>query len=190
MTELEIQSLIADILTGDRQKYAVLVNQYRHLVFSLCLKMLKNQEDAEEVAQDTFVKAFQQLKSFRGEAKFSTWLFKIAYFSSINFLRKRKRLRTESLKTTETNGEDYSIFMELAEEERKYYLDLAFTYLTPVERGTISLYYFDENSMEEVAQITGQSLSNTKVIVHRTRKKLNEILNVLLKNKANILLEI
>ena len=81
MTELEIQSLIDDILTGDRQKYAVLVNQYRHLVFSLCLKILKNQEDAEEVAQDTFVKAFQQLKSFRGEAKFSTWLFKIAYFS-------------------------------------------------------------------------------------------------------------
>jgi RNA polymerase sigma-70 factor (ECF subfamily) len=99
-------------------------------------------------------------------------------------------LRTESLKTTETNGEDHSIFMELAEEERKYYLDLALTYLTPVERGIISLYYFEENSMEEVAQITGQSLSNTKVIVHRTRKKLNEILNLLLKNKANILLEI
>lgn len=85
MTDLEIQSLIADILTGDRQKYAVLVNQYRHLVFSLCLKMLKNQEDAEEVAQDTFVKAFQQLKSFRGKLNFRLGFLKSLIFRRLIF---------------------------------------------------------------------------------------------------------
>jgi RNA polymerase sigma factor (sigma-70 family) len=76
MTNFNDQYYINKIIEGDSNVFAVLVDQYKDLVFSLALKMLKNREEAEEVAQDTFVKVFKSLNKFKGDSKFSTWIYK------------------------------------------------------------------------------------------------------------------
>src|SRR5436190_13454972 len=89
-TGLSDNEIISKVLKGEQNAYAELVNRYQAYVFTLTLRMIKSREDAEEVAQDVFVKAYRSLADFRGESKFSTWLYTISTTSSITFLRKNK----------------------------------------------------------------------------------------------------
>src|SRR5205823_9803266 len=98
--------IISLVLKGDHNAYALLVERYKSYVFTLTLRFTKNREDAEEVAQDIFVKAYRSLSDFRGTAKFSTWLYTIVYTTSITFLRKKK------LSTTSIDDEGTFIQLE------------------------------------------------------------------------------
>ena len=89
-TGLNDNEIISKVLNGDQQAYAELVSRYQNYVFTLTLRMIKSREDAEEVAQDIFVKAYRSLANFRGDAKFSTWLYTIVNTTCITFLRKKK----------------------------------------------------------------------------------------------------
>jgi RNA polymerase sigma factor (sigma-70 family) len=89
-TETADNDLILQVLRGDQAAYAGLVERYQNFVFTLVLRYVKGREDAEEVAQDVFVKAFRALKDFKGESKFSTWLYTIATTSSLTWLRKKR----------------------------------------------------------------------------------------------------
>ena len=93
------EALITQALLGQQQAYAQLVERYQHYVFTLAVRMVKNREEAAEVAQDSFLRAFQYLADFRGEAKFSTWLYRIVHSVALNHLRKR-RLDVCCLSTT------------------------------------------------------------------------------------------
>src|ERR1044071_8400326 len=95
-TGLNDSEIIGKVLSGDQQAYALLVDRYQNYVFTLALRFTKNREDAEEVSQDIFIKAYRSLSDFRGAAKFSTWLYTIVNTTCITFLRK-KRLQTHSL---------------------------------------------------------------------------------------------
>src|SRR6188508_2286575 len=95
-TEPEERDIIARVLNGDQQSYSILVDRYRNFVFTLVLRYVKGREDAEEVAQDVFIKAYRALADFKGASKFSTWLYTIATTTCISFLRKKK-LDTHSL---------------------------------------------------------------------------------------------
>src|SRR5437762_13526358 len=95
-TGLNDNEIISKVLSGDQQAYAGLVKRYQNYVFTLSLRFTKNREDAEEVAQDIFVKAYRSLSDFRGESKFTTWLYTIVNTTCITFLRKKK-LQTYSL---------------------------------------------------------------------------------------------
>ena len=89
-TETGDIEVIAQVLKGDQQAYALLVDRYRNFVFTISLRYIKNREDAEEVAQDVFIKAFRSLADFRGQSKFSTWLYTVTTTSCLSFLRKKK----------------------------------------------------------------------------------------------------
>jgi RNA polymerase sigma factor (sigma-70 family) len=89
-TGLNDTEIINQVLGGNQQAYALLVNRYQEYVFTLVLRIVKNREDAEEVSQDVFIKAYKNLNSFRGDSKFSTWLYTIVNNTGISFLRKRK----------------------------------------------------------------------------------------------------
>src|SRR5258706_12960697 len=89
-TGLNDNEIISKVLNGDQQAYAGLVNRYQNYVFTLTLRIVKNREDAEEVAQDIFIKAYKYLADFRGASKFSTWLYTIVNNTCITFLRKKK----------------------------------------------------------------------------------------------------
>ena len=176
------QDLIIQAQSGNQECFSTLIKNYKNLVFSLVLRMVKNKEDAEEVTQDAFVKAWKSIKQFKGESKFSTWLYKIAYFTSINHLRKRKGLRSD-LHFNKIESGDSSVFKTLNGEDRRKILQQAMDYLKPIDRNLINLFYWKELTIKEIEVITLFTEANIKVKLMRIRKKLNGILTALLKNE-------
>ena len=184
MEETAVNQLIAEVKAGKTESFAPLVEEYKDLVYSISLKICNNTEEAEEIAQDAFIKAFQGLNKFKGAAKFSTWLYQIAYFTAINVVRKKKLEQNDLHKATELEVNE-NCLSHLISEERKALIEKALTYLKPEESGIITLFYLEELSIEEVAKITRNTLSNVKVKTHRARKKLYGILEKILQNELN-----
>ena len=138
-------------------------------------RVIQNREDAEELTEDVFVKAFQHLESFRGESDFLTWLYRIAYNLSISAVRKKKveYLAIEDSQLSNVSEEMIQDQLGQADSsERLDLLDWALEQLPPDDRALILLFYKEDKSIEELAQITGLSIANIKVKLHRTRKKL------------------
>ena len=182
---------IERVLKGDTQAYAILVEYYKNLVFTICKRITKNDEDAEECAQDTFLKAFKSIESFRQEAKFSTWLFRIAYNTAIS---KGRRQKHEYQSTDDRQIQNMSFddtesgYRSLGNEQRKHYVKLAMETLTPEDANLVSLYYYNELSIAEINEITGMEVSNIKVKLHRARKKMQDALQRLLKDELEEIL--
>ncbi len=175
MTHPSDHIIIQKTLKGDVNAYAILVERYKQLVFTLSMRMLKQREEAEEIAQDVFLKAFQKLQSFKGDSKFSTWLYRITYNACLDALsRKRNKpthqayqINDEVFKTT-TPEIEAVIDAQYEREEIIRCIEL----LPEADAFLITLYYMHEQSLEEIAQITGLTKNNTKVKLHRIRKKL------------------
>ncbi len=166
---------IDKVLKNDLNAYSVLVDRHKDMVYSIALKILKNKEDAEELAQDVFMKAYQSLKSFKRESKFSTWLYRIVYNSAISKTRK-KQFKTTDLDynivenySTDEIKEDVE---RLSDDEQKKIVNAILEKLNPEESILITLFYFDEKTTEDISIITGLSQSNVKVRLHRLRKRL------------------
>lgn len=173
---------------GQSNDFSILVNEYKNMVYSLCLKMTNSTEDAEEIAQDAFIKAYKGLNSFKGNSKFSTWLYQITYFTAASYLRKHKIKTVSEYPIDEINhNESNSSIDQLQQKERQEFIDQAMLHLNHEERAVITLFYLDEFSIKEIAAITKLKESNVKVKIHRTKKKLYGILNLLLKNELNSL---
>ena len=182
---------IERVLKGDTQAYAILVEYYKNLVFTICKRITKNDEDAEECAQDTFLKAFKSIESFRQEAKFSTWLFRIAYNTAIS---KGRRQKHEYQSTDDRQIQNMSFddtesgYRSLGNEQRKHYVKLAMQTLSPEDANLVNLYYYNELSIAEINEITGMEVSNIKVKLHRARKKMQDALQRLLKDELEEIL--
>lgn len=177
-TGLNDNELISKVLSGDNQAYAGLVNRYQNYVFTLTLRMVKNREDAEEVAQDVFIKAFKYLADFRGASKFSTWLYTIVNNTCISFLRKKK-LEIHSLDNEKVfevaDSMDSGFRANLVEQKsRQSMVHNAIGLLGPDDAEIITLFYKSEQSLEEIAQILGLEVNTAKVRLHRARTRLKE----------------
>lgn len=175
MTTITDQYLIDETLAGNTQAYGVLVEKYQDFIFTIVVRMLKVKEEAEEVAQDTFVKAFESLGSFRGDSKFSSWLYSIAYRKALDRLRKNKRYQTSELieEITETDVAHLENALEQLEaKERSQKIQECIKQLPEVEAALVTLYYFEEQSVKEIAEVTQLSEDNIKVKLYRSRKKL------------------
>jgi RNA polymerase sigma factor (sigma-70 family) len=182
---------IKKVLDGDRDAYAFLVNKYKSMVFSIALRITKSREEAEEISQDAFIKAYQNLKSFQGKAKFSSWLYRIVYNTGISHLRKQEkgRVSLDEANIPETlYVESKRNYDTLTEAERKKYLEFALNELDEDERFLIILYYYDEKDLDEVAEIAGITKTNTKVRIFRARKKMLLVLDKYLKEEKYSLL--
>jgi RNA polymerase sigma factor (sigma-70 family) len=174
-TDMEV---IARILKGDQQAYAELVGRYQHYVFTLALKYCQNREDAEEVAQDIFIKVYRSLADFKGTSKFSTWLYTITYNTSVTFLRKKK-LNVSSI-------DDERTFMQLESQESSFSANLveqktrvnrvnkAISQLSPDDAQIITLFYKGDQTLEEIGRIMGMEPNTVKVRLHRARHKLKD----------------
>ncbi|MBL7110837.1 MAG: RNA polymerase sigma factor [Bacteroidales bacterium] len=162
-------------LGGDRSAFEGLVATHKNMVFSIALKILQNREDAEEVAQDSFLKAFESLDSFAKKSKFSTWLYRIVYNTAITKKRK-KRVEfvdiNDHVITNYTEDEIQEHVGQFDAEEQKMLIDKALKRLPEEDNLLITLFYKAENSVEEIRMITGLTESNIKVRLHRIRKKL------------------
>jgi RNA polymerase sigma factor (sigma-70 family) len=184
MMQVEELQIMEQIRYGNANAFSELVKKYQNVVFSIALKILRNREDAEEIAQETFIKAYRSIHTFQGKSKFSTWLFRITYNTCITEVRK-KRFPTSSIDQVQVNevGEEGN-FGEFQEEDRAKYLEMALKELAEDDYMLIILYYYQEQSVADISQVTGLSESNIKVKLHRARNKLYSILNDLMKKEA------
>jgi len=184
--------LINETLAGNQAAYADLIKRHQRFVFTLALRFTKSREDAEEVAQDCFVKAYRSLTSFQQQSKFSTWLYSIVYTTAMTHLRK-KRVDTSSiddenlhLQVADTYG---SMEANLAENRsRSYYLNQAIGQLLPDDAAIITLFYKGEQSLEEIGDTLGMEPNTVKVKLFRARQRLKEKLERLLKHEVNELI--
>jgi RNA polymerase sigma-70 factor (ECF subfamily) len=182
---------IEQTLKGNVNAYTFLVEEYKHMVFTLAIRIVKNREAAEEVAQDVFVKAFKNLKNFKGDSKFSTWIYKIAYYASLDELKRSKRqIRSENIDTFNDRnlGNTDDALKLLHDKDRKEIINEALFKLNEDERVIITLYYFEELPVKEISKIVDLSEDNIKVKLFRSRKKLAELLkNVIGPNTIDLL---
>ena len=177
-TGLGDNEIISRVLKGEQNAYAELVNRYQAYVFTLVLRMIKSREDAEEVAQDVFIKAYRSLADFRGESKFSTWLYTIANTTSITFLRKKK-LDVHSLDNEKVfeiaDSKDSGLRANLVEQKsRVNMVNEAIAMLSPDDAEIITLFYKAEQNLEEISRILRLETNTVKVRLHRARTRLKE----------------
>ena len=166
---------IERVAAGDTGCFACLLDRYSRPVHSLILKMVRNKEDAEELAQDVFMKVFRNLPSFKADCSFSTWIYRIAYNTAISELRRKKQefIAIEESQIENVSEEEVSILLgRTSENDQVEKLEHTLTLLPPEERAMIMLFYMKQKSIEELTVITGLSASNVKVKLHRIRKKL------------------
>lgn len=184
--------LIQNILNGNSAQYALLVKRHQRFVFTLALRFSKNREDAEEIAQDCFIKAYKALGTFKQTSKFSTWLYTITYTTAMTFLRK-KRLNTASL-----NDEDIFVRLEnhissfnangYEKQDSHKFLAQAIKLLMPDDAAIITLFYQGEQSLEEIGVALNMEANTIKVKLHRARQRLKDKLQFLLKDEVKELL--
>ena len=177
-TGLGDNEIISRVLQGEQNAYAELVNRYQGYVFTLVLRMVKSREDAEEISQDVFVKAYRSLADFRGESKFSTWLYTITNTTSITFLRKKK-LEVHSLDNEKVfeaaDNKDSGFRANLIEQKsRVNMVNEAIAMLSPDDAEIITLFYKAEQNLEEISRILGLESNTVKVRLHRARARLKE----------------
>jgi RNA polymerase sigma factor (sigma-70 family) len=184
--------LIDQALAGNQSAYADLVKRHQRFVFTLALRFAKNREDAEEITQDCFVKAYRSLALFQRQSKFSTWLYSIVYTTAMSTLRK-KRVATSSIDDEENaiQIEDNTASYDTNSAEnrsRSYYLNQAIGQLLPDDAAIITLFYQSEQSLEEIAQTLGIEANTVKVKLFRARQRLKEKLERNLKHEVKELI--
>ena len=174
--------IITRILAGKTEEYAYFLDTYGQPVFSLIVRMVNSEEDAEELTQDTFMKAFEHLSSFNGKSSFSTWIYRIAYNTALSFLRKKigRYYRKKNVEQTVIDDNQWNRISDTQiddalnneSEEQIEKLQQALIKLTAEERALVTLFYEEEHSIQELAQILNLNEGNIKVKLHRLRKKL------------------
>jgi RNA polymerase sigma factor (sigma-70 family) len=170
---------IGEILNGNQNAFAYLVDRHKDHAYNLALRICGNHEEAEEVAQDAFIKAYRSLSKFKMKSSFATWLYRIVYNTAISSVRTRKKapLSLEDFPADATDFIGGNTNEEEAEEEYKSSLvNFALQKISEEERGLIDLYYYEELKTEEIAEITGISKSNIKIKLFRARHKMIEII--------------
>jgi RNA polymerase sigma factor (sigma-70 family) len=187
MTITDDNIIIQQALRGEQQGYALMVKKYEQMVFTLALRVVKNREEAHEVAQDAFLKAFKYLPNFRGECKFSTWLYRIVYTSALNHVRTKKpeivSLQEEENRIQLPNFTSEDATFQLEMNEQKQQIQAAIAELPPDYATIITLFYLFEQKISEICITMEMNESNAKTKLSRARVRLREIME---KNYADL----
>lgn len=188
MTTNEELILVANILEGNTPAFAKLVDQYKDLVYTLAVRMLKNREEAEEVSQNVFIKIFKSLSSFKGDSKLSTWVYRVTYNSCLDQLKKNKKhlmdVPIDEYNYNKIDSIDNAL-EGLIKEERVQLIRNCVNKLPEESSAIITLFYFDELSLDEISGITGIESNTVKVKLFRARKKLAKIMEQYMIPKKN-----
>lgn len=164
------KQLIARILDGHAEEYGYFMTQYGEEVFQLVVRLVPVQQDAEELVQDAFVRAYDKLDTYTGEASFQTWLCRIAYNLTISWLRKQKMKYTSIDERLDVSDADIDQLLD--DDSRIQQLKDACTQLKPDEQTLVNLFYYDDMPVRDIAYILGLEQGNVAVRLYRIRKKL------------------
>ncbi len=177
-TNFSDTDIIHMVLTGNENAYSTLVEKYQNFVFTIVLRYVKSREDAEEVAQDVFVKAYRSLSDFKGASKFSTWLYTIATTSSLTFLRKKKvdvhSLDNEKIFAVAASADSGMSADQVEQKSKVNMVNNAIRLLNPDDAQVLMLFYKGDQTLEEIAVILGKEPNAVKVQLHRARGRLRE----------------
>jgi RNA polymerase sigma factor (sigma-70 family) len=174
--------LLDRVLGGEQQAFALLVDAHKSYAYTIALKILNNRPEAEEAAQDSFIKAYQNLKSFNRQAKFSTWLYRIVFNTAISYKRKH-RVRLEDI---EKAGGEFSkeSSLGLEHDDKSGFIQQALEKLSEADQLAIQLFYMKEFTLEEISGMLNQPINTVKVRVHRARQRVGDELRKILKEEA------
>ena len=181
MTREQEAAVIQAVLDGDINAYELLVKEYEKIVYNLALRMVGNSEDAADMSQEAFIKAYNSLTSFRGDSKFSVWLYRIVSNVCLDYLRSRGRRQTVSLSTENDDGEDVEIDIADETQSPERLLDRRLTRdavrrglaaLPPEHRQILLLREIQGLSYDEIADALGIEAGTVKSRIFRARKKL------------------
>jgi RNA polymerase sigma factor (sigma-70 family) len=178
---------IERILKGEVAAFKELVERHKDYAFTVALRILNSREEAEEAAQDAFIRAYNALATFNRDAKFSTWLYRIVVNCALTVQQKRK-IKTEDLDKAQIlrGGNDAAEGMK--QKEQRYFIERALKLLSPDDVTMITLFYLKENSLEEIAESIGIETNTVKVKLHRARKRLADVMQDMMKGEQKSLL--
>jgi RNA polymerase sigma-70 factor (ECF subfamily) len=177
------QYYISQVLAGNLEAFEPLVQQYQDMVFTIVNRISGRYHDAEELAQDVFLKAFQNLHRFEGKSRFSTWLYRIAYNTAITHKRKKKMVYENMDETLTANYSDEPVHEDvfsLNQEERHRFGSEVLSSLPEEEYVLIMMFYKEAHTIKDLAEITGLQPNHVKVKLHRIRKKMQKQLEKLM----------
>lgn len=166
---------ISQVLQGKTDAFTYLVDKHKDKVYNLAFRICGNREEAEEVAQDAFLKAFRSLKSFKMKSSFSTWLYRIVYNTAVSLVRNRRKglLALDEFPADAVDFLGSGIDEEdAANDYINSVVNFALQKISEEERGLITLYYYNDMDITEISVITGISRSNLKVKLFRARQKM------------------
>ncbi|MBK7428013.1 MAG: sigma-70 family RNA polymerase sigma factor [Saprospiraceae bacterium] len=173
---LNDRELIDSTLRGNIHAFRMLVDRYQDLAYTLALRIVKSAEEAEEVAQDAFIKVHDHLINFRGDSKFTTWLYRIVYTTALNRLRKRKLTQVSLDDPTASYGNIASDSSADQPTDKISMLKSAIAAMSSDDSTVLSLFYFDEMNLQDISQIMDIEANNVKIKLHRARLRLKTIL--------------
>ena len=174
-TALDDQTLVAETLAGHGEAFGTLVERYDRAVYHLAYRTVRDAEEARDVAQEAFFKAFRSLKTFRPGAKFSTWIFSITYHACCDRLARRKRYSNEELPERADPGIGPEQEAIAGEEARR--LRAAIARLPEKYRSVITLYHLQGRQYEEIAQVLEIPIGTVKTHLFRAKEQLRRMLN-------------
>ncbi|MGB5287785.1 MAG: sigma-70 family RNA polymerase sigma factor [Ignavibacteriaceae bacterium] len=178
MRNLSDQEIIDSVRKGNDSDYSIIVNRYKNKAFSMLKRMLKNDFDAEEVLQDCFLKAFNSLGTFKGEAKFSTWFYRIVYNTALTRLSSKKRKTETEMSSVEEHFDLESEFGsdEIEKKDVSQLIHDTISKLPERYSAIITMFYLNEMSIEEISEVMQITVSNVKVMLHRSRNSLRDLI--------------
>jgi RNA polymerase sigma-70 factor (ECF subfamily) len=173
------QALIIQFQNGDSKEgaFTQLLNRHREPVFFQIKKMVLEHADADDIAQTVWIKVWNKLDGFKQESAFSTWLFRVAYNETLNFIAQKKRLKTHSTQNELDHTFDHPSSQDaLKETEIQIKLERAIAELPEKQRFVFMLRYYEAFDYEKIASITGTTVGGAKANYHQAVKKMTTIL--------------
>lgn len=179
------RDLVKEVINGDSNAFKELVERYTSLVVNTCYGFTHNKEDAEDIAQDVFIKVYQIINKFRNESKISTWLYRISVNRSLNFIRNNKKYREQkSIESNEQSCDDVLVQVvdddqnnpetKIENKERANILHQAIDSLAKNQRIAFTLSKYEDMSYAQIAEVMAVSISSVESLLHRAKKNLQK----------------
>lgn len=185
MTTFDDIYYVRQVKDGNTEAFVHIVHHYQRMIFGMVGRIIPNNTDTEDVVQEIFIKTFQSISKFREDAEFSTWIYRIAYNTTISYLRKQKHLSSVEGKFENLPEEDIDDTIDsITLEQRLTYLETVLAKLSPDDAMIVTMFYMKDLSIRTISEIAGMSEGNIKVKLHRIRKFMNFEINKLIKDEA------
>lgn len=185
---MEDDQLVIMVRRGQQEAYRALVERYQGMVYNLVYKIVLDEDEAKDVSQETFIKAYTKLGSFRADSKFSTWLYRIAWTTAISHTRRRKPKSAVEELNRHAADSAYQADTDILSNDRSLQLHAALSQLSETDRLLLTLTYLQEEPPEEVAKILDCTQNTFKVKLFRARQRLAETLKQMVGDNVTELL--